>query len=114
MSIISILKKVLSIGATTVPVILGTINPGLGVLVGTVLNAILKTEAQMGSGNGAAKSEAVWNLVDTAAPAIVGMIELQTGKTLVDQVLFQEGLAAMQEGQVKILNAFGLLLPKSK
>lgn len=113
MGIVTILKKVLMIGAATVPSLLGLINPGLGVLVTTVLNAVLKAEGQLGAGNGAQKAAAAWDMVDTAAPALVQMIELQTGKKLADQELFQEGLQMLQEGQVKVLNAFGLLLPKS-
>jgi hypothetical protein len=113
MGILSILKKVLLIGAQTVPAVLSMVNPGLGMIVTTVLNAVLKAEAQIGSGNGAQKAEAAWNLLDVAAPAMVQLIEMQTGKQLADEVLFQEGLHLLQEGQVKVLNAFGLLLPST-
>jgi hypothetical protein len=114
MSFLSILKKVLLIGVQTVPAVLATVNPGLGMLTTTILNAVLKAEGQLGSGTGVQKAETAWNLIDTAAPALVAMIEMQTGKQLVDQVLFQEGLQLLQEGQVKVLNSFGLLLPSSK
>lgn len=112
MNFISILKTVLSIGARTVPVILQTVAPGIGTIAGTIINAILQAEAKIGAGNGATKASAVTESLNIAAPLMVKMIEQQTGKELADEEMFGEGLAQMQEGLVKMLNAFRIL-PKS-
>ena len=112
MSFISILKTVLSIGAKTVPTILTLVNPGIGAIAGTVINAILNAEAKIGAGNGAGKAQAVTESLNIAAPLMVSLIEKQTGKELADEELFSAGLAELQEGLVKILNAFRIL-PKA-
>lgn len=109
MSIISILKKVLSIGLQTVPAIAAMVNPVFGALLTTVINSVLKTEAKMGAGNGAAKLDAALDLTDTAVPAIVALIETSTGKELVDNELFANGMTDVHNGVVKILNAFRVL-----
>ncbi len=112
MKFLNIVKKILSIGAVAVPVILNGISPGLGALVGTVLNSVLQAEANVGNGKGEEKRHTALSSFQVAAPAVVALIESQTGKQLEDEVLFAEGIEMMQEGIVKILNAFRVL-PKS-
>jgi hypothetical protein len=109
MSFISILKTVLSIGTKTVPSILAVVAPGIGGIVSTVLNAILQAEAKVGAGNGAAKAQIVTDTLNVAAPLMVQILEAQTGKEIADEALFAAGLAEMQEGLVKVLNAFRIL-----
>ena len=109
MNFIQILKTVLSIGAATVPTILNVVAPGMGTLVGTILTSVLTIEAKMGAGQGNAKAAAAAELLSVSAPAIVQLIELQTGKQLADEDLFAQGVSQMQEGAVKVLNAFRIL-----
>lgn len=107
-AILSVLKKVLSVGAQSVPSIVAAYNPALGALVGTVLNAVVVTE---GGGFGTAlkgidKRDAALVAATIAMPAIEKAFAA-AGKPLRNQDLFSEGLAKLQEGIVDILNATG-------
>lgn len=110
--IISILKVALCIGVNTVPSILNTFAPGMGTLLSTVISNVLTAEAKHGPGQGASKASTALELTNAAIPAIVQLIERQTGKELADEALFAEGVQELQEAVVKIGNAFRVL-PKA-
>jgi hypothetical protein len=109
---LSFLKTALNIGQTAVPLILNTVSPGTGAIVQAGLSAILNAEALFGSGDGQKKMDAALTTMQVAAPGLIKLIEVQTGKQLANEELFAEGIRELTEGLVKILNSFSLLLPK--
>ena len=87
--------------------------PALAPLVHTSLSAVLAAEAKFPK-TGSGKERAAWasEVVAVSAAPIISGIEAATGKELVDEMLFQEGMEAINEGLVKCLNAFRIL-PKA-
>jgi hypothetical protein len=112
---ISILKVILQVGGVALPVVLNTVSPGLGTLVSTVLNSILASEGKLGAGAaGPDKLQYALELVQSAVPGIVQLIEVQTGKRLTDQNMFAEGVRDLTNALVKLLNSFGLMPSETK
>lgn len=109
MKFLTILKSALHIGTVALPAILNAISPGVGTLVGSILASVLQAEAQIGPGNGDKKKDVALHTVQIAAPAIIQLIEKQSGKDLSDEEEFGQGLTLIQEGVVKILNSFRIL-----
>lgn len=105
------LKRVLA-GATYAAPIVDLFLPGLGVVISTIANAIIVAEKKLGDKKGIEKMEVVMDCLVVASPSMVAGIERATGKELADEQLFEEGLKAIAEGIVKLLNAFRLL-PKA-
>lgn len=107
-SILSLLKRALSVGAQTVPSIVSAYNPALGALVGTVLNAVVVTEGG-GFGlnlKGVQKEEAASLAVAVSLPAIEKAFSA-AGKPVANQSLFAAGIAKIQSGVVDIMNSTG-------
>lgn len=87
--------------------------PALAPLVHNALSAALAAEAKFPkSGSGAERAAWASEVVAVAAAPLIASIETATGKELVDEALFQQGLESINEGVVKCLNAFGVL-PKA-
>ena len=84
--------------------------PALAPLVHNALSAALAAEAKFPkSGSGAERAAWASEVVAVSAAPIIASIEMATGKQLVDEMLFQQGLDAINEGVVRCLNAFGVL-----
>jgi hypothetical protein len=109
MKLLTIFKTALNIGSVALPVVLNAVSPGVGTLVGSVLTSVLRSEAVLGPGQGDKKKQFSLECLQVAAPAIVQLIERQTGKELTDEEQFTEGVAWIQEGIVMVLNAFRIL-----
>ena len=104
--IVTVLKKVLMIGAQALPVVAATYSPALGTLVETVLHAVLVTEATPGAGKGVDKKAFALNAVQVAMPGIQYAFTA-AGKPIVNAELFAAGVEKIQDGIVDILNATG-------
>jgi hypothetical protein len=112
MTFINLLKKIGLIAGKAAPEVLSAIYPAIGALVQTVLQAIVLAEAKLGSGNGTAKKEEVLGAVQIAVPLILKVMENATGKDLVDDQLFSQGIDKLNDALVDILNSFRVL-PKA-
>ena len=87
--------------------------PAFAPLVHTSLSAILAAEAKFPkTGSGGAKAAWASEVVAVSAGPVIAAVEEATGKELMDEALFQQGLESINEGVVKCLNAFGIL-PKN-
>ena len=109
MSFISILQKIGMIAGQAAPQLISMVSPPLGAIVGSVLNSILLTEANIGPGQGGLKKENALGAIQVAIPLIVKLMESATHKDLVDDALLASGMAKMNDAVVDILNAFRVL-----
>jgi hypothetical protein len=112
MSFVSILQKIGMIAGKAAPELISMVNPPLGAIVGSVLNSILLTEANVGPGQGSVKKENALGAIQVAIPLIVKLMESATHKDLADDALLASGMAKMNDAVVDILNAFRIL-PKA-
>jgi len=112
MGFISILKKVGMVAGQAAPQIISTFNPAMGAIAGTVLQSVLLTEAQMGSGNGETKKQASLNSVQVALPLLLELVSATSNRQLADPKALADGFEKLNDGVVDILNAFRVL-PKS-
>ena len=112
MNFVSILQKVGMIAGQAAPELISLANPPLGAIVGSVLNSILLTEANIGPGQGGLKKENALGAIQVAIPLIVKLMETATHKNLADDALLASGMAKMNDALVDILNAFRIL-PKA-
>jgi hypothetical protein len=112
MSFVSILQKIGLIAGQAAPQLISMVNPPLGAIVGSVLNSILLTEANVGPGQGSVKKDNALGSIQVAIPLIVKLMESATHKDLADDVLLASGMAKMNDAVVDILNAFRIL-PKA-
>jgi hypothetical protein len=102
---VNVLKKVLMIGAQSVPVIVSAYNAPLGALLGTLLASITTVESQ-GNAKGDAKRDAALAIVQAALPAIE-QIFVANNKAIKNPDLFAAGVGKLQDGLVDILNSTG-------
>jgi len=112
MGFVSILKKVGQIAGQAAPQIISTFNPAMGAIAGTVLQSVLLTEAQMGSGNGEAKKQASLNSLQVALPLLLELVSTTSNRQLADPNALAGGFEKLNDGVVDILNAFRVL-PKN-
>lgn len=110
---LNILKTALKIGAQAAPDVIGIWSPPIGRLVGAALSSVVQSEAIHGPGNGDKKRETALLGMQVALPVILTLIEEQTGRKLADEALMGEGVEQVQEGVVKMLNAFQVLPKKA-
>lgn len=94
-------------GAAIALPIAGIVNPALAPAIGVITNAILTAEKTKVSG--AEKAIMAQGIVADASPAIIAWLEQASGKEMIDEKLFSEGMKDLQEATVKLLNAFGQL-----
>lgn len=84
--------------------------PALAPLIHTSLSAVLAAEAKFPTqGSGADRAAWASEVVAVSAAPMISSIEAATGKELVDQALFQQGLDSINQGVVQCLNAFRML-----
>jgi len=112
MSFVSILKKVGLIAGQAAPQVISAFNPAMGAIAGTVLQSVMLTEAQMGSGNGDAKKQASMNAVQVALPLLLELVSTTSNRQLTDPAALAGGFEKLNDGIVDILNAFRIL-PKN-
>ncbi len=103
---INLLKKIGMIAGKAAPDILTAINPAMGALLQTLLNAVVQAESQSGPGNGPRKKQEVLSALQVAAPLLLKVVEGATGKDLADDEKFASGIDKMVDGLVDLLNAF--------
>ena len=109
MSFISILQKIGMIAGQAAPQLISMVSPPLGAIVGSVLNSILLSEANIGPGQGSLKKENALGAIQVAVPLIVKLMESATHKDLADEALLASGMAKLNDAVVDILNAFRIL-----
>lgn len=84
--------------------------PALAPLVHTSLSAVIAAEAKFPSqGSGAQRAAWASEVVAVSAAPMIASIEAATGKELVDEGLFHQGLESINQGVVQCLNAFRVL-----
>lgn len=104
-----ILKGVAGGASVALPLVRAFVPGPVGILVDVIGGAIIKAEAELGSGGGSAKAERAAGIVAEAAPALVSAIEVQTGRELVDEDLFAVSLGQLQQGVFGVLKSFRLI-----
>lgn len=106
-TILNFLKTVLKIGAQAAPAVVSAYSPALGNLVQKILDAVITAEGAVPlQGQGAVKSTFVSLLLTAGGDGIAAAFSA-AGKPIANPVLFAAGVAEIQEGVVKILNATG-------
>jgi hypothetical protein len=103
------LKKLVGVGAPLAIIAVNSFAPGLGPVITAIISAATLAEDKLGGGKGTDKFALVLDYLRVAAPGLIKSIEQATGKELVDEQLFEDGLKDTAEGVVKLLNAFRLL-----
>jgi hypothetical protein len=111
-SFISILKGVGQIAGAPAIQLISAVNPPLGAVISSAIDAILLAEAKVGPGNGPQKKADVLASLQAALPVIVKLIATATGKQLTDEAALANGFDKLVDAIVGIMNAFGVL-PKS-
>lgn len=91
------------------PAALTMLAPQLSPLVDLSLRAVLAAEGTIGPGNGVEKARYATQQTSIFAPVLIRQIEVATGRELVDEDLFQAAMQDLNEGVVKLMNAFRIL-----
>ena len=101
----------LKIAGTAAPSIVGLVYPPLGGILNSIVEQVLKAEANVGPGNGSKKRDQVLDMGRAALPFIVALIEHQTGRDIDDDQVI-EAYGKITDGVVQFMNATGAL-PKA-
>ena len=112
MSFVSVLKKIGLVAGQAAPQIISSFNPAMGAIANTVLQSVVLTEAQMGSGNGEAKQQASLSAIQVALPLLLELVNTTSNRQLADPAALSSGLEKLNDGVVDILNAFRILPKK--
>ena len=109
MNFVNILKNIVMIAGQSLPSVISIVDPPLGAVAGTVLNAVLQAEAKIGPGNGDKKKLDAMTSIQVAIPVILLLVKQTTGKDLADADKLSSGIEKMNDAIVDILNAFRVL-----
>lgn len=93
--------------------VLTAFAPGFLPLIQISMRAIAAAEVRYpGEKTGADKAAFTSSIVAVLAPEIISEIERSTGKQLVDDDKFAEGMKLINDGLVACMNSFGILKQK--
>lgn len=97
------------VGLASLPTVLNTLSPGLGIIANVVIQSIFQAQAQHGNGNGDSKLTTALTQLQTATPAIAATLTATTGHDVANPSLLARGLGKILDGAVDVMNAMKLL-----